>query len=48
MNINVRGQSIDQQATRLAVVDCDIHPQMRAASDLFPFLSERWRTHMQT
>ena len=48
MNINVRGQSIDQQATRLAVVDCDIHPQMRANTDLFPFLAERWRNHMMT
>jgi predicted TIM-barrel fold metal-dependent hydrolase len=48
MNINVQGQSIDKQATRLAVVDCDIHPQMRANTDLFPFLSERWRNHMTT
>ena len=47
MNVAVR-EGIDQQATRLSVVDCDIHPQMRLQSDLHPFLSERWRTHMQT
>jgi uncharacterized protein len=29
-------------------VDCDIHPALRAPSDLHPFLPARWRDHMQT
>ena len=29
-------------ATRLSVIDCDIHPRIRKLSDLKPYLSERW------
>src|SRR3954468_16416961 len=32
----------------LMIVDCDIHPAYRTPSDLYPFLSERWREHMTT
>jgi predicted TIM-barrel fold metal-dependent hydrolase len=34
--------------SRLAIVDCDIHPAFRRASDLHPFLPSRWREHMTT
>jgi uncharacterized protein len=34
-------------ATRLSVVDCDIHPTLRAESDILPFLPQRWREHMK-
>ena len=30
----------------LAVIDCDIHPAFRGPTDLFPFLSKRWRDHL--
>src|SRR4051794_23388755 len=49
MNVAVRDQTLDPQATRLAVVDCDIHPQMaRGIAELFPYMAERWRTHAAT
>jgi hypothetical protein len=48
MNIAVREETLEKQATRLAVVDCDIHPTMRSSADLHPFLPARWREHMQT
>jgi uncharacterized protein len=35
-------------AKKLSIVDCDIHPAFRSPSDLFPFLSERWRQHVST
>jgi uncharacterized protein len=45
MNIPVRHATA---ATRLAIVDCDIHPAFRKPSDLYPFLPARWREHMTT
>ena len=42
MNIAVREPDIDQ-ATRLSIVDCDIHPNLRATADLKPFMAARWR-----
>ena len=48
MNIAVQESTIARQATKLTVVDCDIHPTMRSPAELLPFLSERWRGHMQT
>jgi predicted TIM-barrel fold metal-dependent hydrolase len=35
-------------ASRLAIVDCDIHPAFRTPTELFPFLPARWREHMVT
>ena len=29
----------------VGLIDCDVHPSLRAPSDLDPFLSERWRAH---
>ena len=43
MNIPVRHATA---ATKLAIVDCDIHPALRKPSDLYPFLPARWREHM--
>ena len=34
------------QATRVGIVDCDIHPNMRSAADLNPWLPTRWQRHM--
>jgi predicted TIM-barrel fold metal-dependent hydrolase len=45
MNIPVRHAVA---ATKLAIVDCDIHPAFKKPSDLFPFLPARWREHMIT
>jgi predicted TIM-barrel fold metal-dependent hydrolase len=35
-------------SSKLAIVDCDIHPTMRSRAELNPFLSERWRKHYDT
>ena len=43
MNIPVRHATA---ATKLAIVDCDIHPAFRKPSDLYPFLPAQWREHM--
>jgi predicted TIM-barrel fold metal-dependent hydrolase len=45
MNIPVRHATV---ATKLAIVDCDIHPAFRKPSDLYPFLPAQWREHMIT
>ena len=37
-----------QQRTRLAVIDCDIHPNLKSPKALHPYLSERWRVHRDT
>ena len=34
--------------TALKIIDCDIHPSLRAREDLYPFLAKRWQEHMQT
>ena len=36
------------EATRLTVVDCDIHPTLRRLDDLKPYLSRRWHEHLTT
>jgi len=37
-----------QERTRLAVIDCDIHPNLKSSKALHPYLSERWRIHRDT
>src|SRR4051794_41837920 len=34
------------QATKLRIIDSDIHPSLRSEADLNPYLSERWRRHI--
>lgn len=41
-------QTVRSAETRLRMVDCDIHPLMRAPSDLLSYLPLRWREHYQT
>src|SRR5256886_2392047 len=36
------------EKTRLAVIDCDIHPALKSPKALHPYLSERWRKHSDT
>jgi uncharacterized protein len=47
MNVAVREPNVEE-TTRLAIVDCDIHPNLRATSDLKPFLASRWQHHLET
>lgn len=53
MNVTVLDRAPDldratEASTRLGYVDCDVHPYVRSAADLDPFLSERWRKHRLT
>lgn len=34
--------------TKPAIIDCDIHNELDSERDLYPFLSARWREHLQT
>ncbi len=47
MNVQVRPTPVTPSASRLAIADCDIHPQQRTPRDLDPWLSTRWREHLQ-
>ena len=35
-------------ATRPAIIDCDIHNEIDSLKDLYPYLSQRWRDHLDT
>ena len=37
-------RGIDDAA--IGVIDCDIHPALRSARDVLPFLSKRWQDHL--
>lgn len=34
--------------TMMPIIDCDIHPSLKSLKDLHPYLSERWREHLDT
>jgi hypothetical protein len=34
--------------TRPAIIDCDFHNELDSIKDLFPYLSQRWRDHIET
>ena len=38
----------ENRRTKLAVIDCDIHPALKSPKALHPYLSERWRKHRDT
>jgi uncharacterized protein len=37
-----------QGRTKLAIIDCDIHPVPKSPKALHPYLPERWRRHQET
>jgi predicted TIM-barrel fold metal-dependent hydrolase len=45
MNVPVREV---KAAQRLAIVDCDIHPVPKTPKDVYQFLPQRWREHVET
>jgi uncharacterized protein len=46
MNVAVRDPKTDNAApAKLGIVDCDIHPSMKAKGEITKYLSERWRKH---
>ncbi len=50
MNVDVRSAAptTSRAINRLAIADCDLHLGPASASELYPYLSERWRTHLET
>ena len=34
--------------TRPALIDCDFHNELDSIKDLYPYLSQRWRDHLET
>ena len=48
MNVEIRPGAIAASQTRLAIADCNLHPTPGKASDIWPYLSKRWREHAQT
>ncbi len=37
-----------QRRTRPAFIDCDLHNELDSVKDLYPYLSARWRAHIET
>ena len=48
MNVQLRETVATAVGSRLAVADCDIHPAVRERTDLYPWLSQRWISHLET
>ncbi len=39
----------DRQPRRgVKMIDCDVHHALRSPKDLYPYLSARWREHLET
>jgi predicted TIM-barrel fold metal-dependent hydrolase len=50
MNVAVRDRALTEPgaATLVGIVDCDVHPAVNSATDLYPFLERRWQEHIGT
>ena len=46
MNVQVRSVAKKNAASGVGIADCDIHPAVRANTDLDPWLPARWREHL--
>src|SRR2546428_13513655 len=48
MVIATRQQTEPKARTRRALIDCDFHNELDSIKDLYPYLSQRWREHIDT
>jgi predicted TIM-barrel fold metal-dependent hydrolase len=48
MSIQLQSRPTSSSRAGLAIIDCDVHPSLRTIKDLHPFLSARWRQHLDT
>ena len=39
---------VRSRRTRPALIDCDFHNELDSIKDLYPYLSSRWQTHIET
>lgn len=46
--VQEKRQAPETDSKKLGVVDCDVHPAPALPSELAPYLSERWRKHIQS
>ena len=37
-----------EASSKYGIIDCDVHPSVRAQSDLYQFMPKRWQEHLQT
>ncbi|WP_342360765.1 amidohydrolase family protein [Terrarubrum flagellatum] len=49
MNMNVAPGRVEAETRNVRLIaDCDIHPTPNTTRDLYPWLDQRWRTHIET
>src|SRR2546421_4955483 len=48
MVIATRQEAEPKARTRRALIDCDFHNEIDSIKDLYPYLSQRWRDHIDT
>jgi predicted TIM-barrel fold metal-dependent hydrolase len=46
--VQAHGRSAGSTSRALKLIDCDIHPSLRSNEDLAPYLSRRWKNHLDT
>ena len=44
----VRPSSTTAPEARPVFIDCDLHNELNSIKDLYPYLAERWRDHLDT
>ena len=47
LDIDADRRTGPEAQTRLKIIDGDVHPAMRSANDLKPYLPARWREHLE-
>src|SRR5216684_6231140 len=48
MVIATREEAEPKARTRRALIDCDFHNEIDSIKDLYPYLSQRWRDHIDS
>src|SRR5260370_20356020 len=46
--VDTRQETAAKARTRRALIDCDFHNEIDSIKDLYPYLSQRWRDHLDT
>src|ERR1051326_822446 len=48
MVVTTTREVVTPARTRRALIDCDFHDELDSIKDLYPYLSQRWREHIET
>jgi predicted TIM-barrel fold metal-dependent hydrolase len=46
--VQTQARPVTVERTRPAIIDCDVHNEWHSQEELYPFLPQRWREHLQT